>query len=326
MTDPTVTNLFKWDQRVDAGYFTYRQRWGDFGVMPGLRAEAAEVSTDQVTAAITGNQRYFRLYPTLAVTFDLNLNWQLQVDYSQRVRRPNGQDLNPFPQFQDPSSRQAGNPNLRPEEAHSLEAGVQYHQGDVSYLATLFYKYTYDGVTLVSEFVNPTTLLTTEVNLASTQSGGLELAATTAPWKALTLNASGDFYDNQIDATNLGYSTDRSALAWTGKASAGYASSKATFWQLNANYSGKRLTPQGYRLPTFIANFGVKHDFKGKRWSAVFTISDLFHSLKDETVLDTPTLHDDAVRRRSARIFSAGLIWNFGAPAKGKPDVFQFDN
>lgn len=326
VTDPTVTNLFKLDQTVDALYGTYRQRWGEFGAMLGLRAEAADVRTDQVTAAIAGDQRYLRLYPTLHTTDDLTPAWQLQLNYSHRVHRPESDDLNPYPQYQDPYNLRAGNPQLRPEEIHSLEAGVQYRQDDTTYVATLFYRYSYNGFTTISEFVSPTTLLTTEENLATTQSGGLELAATVSPWKALSLNASGDLYSSQISAANLGYAGDRSAFAWTGKGSVEYSSSKATLWQLNANYSARRLTPQGYRLPTFVANFGVKHDFKGRRWSAVFTISDLFDSLKDETRLDTPTLHDDALRRRSSRNFSAGLIWNFGSPKKGKVDAFQFDN
>jgi outer membrane receptor protein involved in Fe transport len=327
LNDPAVTNLFVLDQTVTALYGTYRRAFGSFAALAGARVEEAEVQTDQVTAAIAGSQRYARLYPSLHLTYDLTETQELQLNYSHRVRRPDYDDLNPYPEYQDPYNLRAGNPALRPEEAHSLEAGYQYKRDDTTYLGTLFYRYSYNGFTTVSQYINSTTLLTTEENLAETQSGGLELAATTTPWAALSLNASGDVYYNEIDASNLGYSTTLSTYAWAGKLSADYAWSKATTWQLNCIYTAKRLTPQGYRRPTFVTNLGLKHELKGRNVSLVFTVSDLFNSLKEETVLNTPALREDATRRRSSRIFYAGVVYAFGAgKKKGKDDALQFDN
>jgi len=56
-------------------------------------------------------------------------------------------------------------------------------------------------------------------------------------------------------------------------------------------------------------------------------VSDLFNSLKERTVIDTPVLHEDVTRRRSSRIIYAGLIFNFGkAVKKKKDDTLQFDS
>jgi len=79
-------------------------------------------------------------------------------------------------------------------------------------------------------------------------------------------------------------------------------------------------------LPTFVANLGLRHDFKDKKSAVILTISDLFNSLKDRTHLDTPALHEDITRRRSARIVYVGYIYNFGKPAKKPKDDLQFDN
>lgn len=325
--DPAITNDFILDQRVTALYGTYRRIFGDFAAQAGLRFEGADVRTDQVTAGIAADQTYSRLYPTLHLTYALTDTQQLQLNYSHRVRRPESDDLNPYPEYQDPYNLRAGNPYLKPEEAHSVEAGWQYKEEDTTYLASVFYKYSYNGFTTVSRYLDATTLLTTEENLAENQSGGLELAATTSPWKALSLNASGDVYYNQIDASNLGYSSSKSTIAWAGKLSADYTWTPQTLLQFNCTYNAKRLTPQGYRLPTFVANTGIKHDFRGKKWSWVFTVSDVFNSLKEETRLSTPTLVDDSTRRRSSRYFSTGLIYSFGsAKKKGKGDALQFDN
>ena len=326
VTDPAVTNDFDLDQTVNALYATYEQRFGKFGVMGGLRFEHAEVATDQITSAIKGDQTYLRLYPTLHLAYDLTDTSQLQLNYSHRVRRPESDDLNPFPAYQDPYNLRAGNPYLRPEEVHLVETGYQYKDDDSTYLGTVYYKYSYNGFTTVSRYISSTTLLTTEENLAKNQSGGLELAATTKPWKPLSLNASANIFYNQIDASNLGYSTKKSTFAGMGKLSAEYAFSDLTMAQFNTNYTAKRLTPQGYRLPTFVANFGLKHEIKSRNLTLVLTVSDLFDTLKEETKLSTPLLTDDSSRRRSSRFVYAGVIYSFGGSKKKKDDSMQFDN
>jgi len=326
VNNTNLTNEFILRQTVTALYGTYERTFGNFGALVGLRGEEAETKADQVTAAIRANQHYYRLYPSLHLAYNISATGQLQLSYSHRVRRPEADDFNPYPEYQDPYNLRAGNPRLKPEETHSIEGAYQYKNGDATYLGALFYRYTYNTFTTVSQYINSTTLLTTEENIGRSRSGGLELAATDSPWKPLSLNASGDIYYNQIDASNLGYTSYRSTFAWTAKMSAEYAWSKTTLWQFNLNYTAKRLTPQGYRLPTFVADLGVKHELR-KNLSAVVAISNLFNSQKEETKLDTPVLHDDSVRRRNTRYLYVGLVYSFGSEKKkGKSDILQFEN
>jgi len=326
VNNTSLTNEFILQQVIAALYGTYERAFGNFGALVGVRLEDAEIKTDQVTAALAAKQRYYRLYPSLHLAYDVSATGQIQLSYSHRVQRPEADDFNPYPEYQDPYNLRAGNPNLKPAEVHSIEGGYQYKNGDTTYLGTLFYRYAYNMFTTVSRYINSTTLLTTEENIGKSNSGGLELAADVSPWKPLSLNASGDVYYNQINASNLGYGTYRSTMAWTAKMSADYAWSKATLWQFNLNYTAKRLTPQGYRLPTFVANLGVKHDLKSNL-SFVVAVSDLFNSQKEETKLDTPVLHDDYTRRRNSRYFYLGLVYSFGsAEKKKKPEILQFEN
>lgn len=321
-----LTNEFKLRQTITALYGTYAFAFGKFGAEAGVRLEAASIRSDQVTAALTFNQRYLKPYPTLHLTYELTATGELQLSYSDRVNRPEADDFNPYPEYQDPYNLRAGNPDLKPEEVHSIEGGYQYKNQETTYLAALFYKYAVNSFTTVSEYINSTTLLTTEENLGKNQSGGAEFAATASPWSPLTLNASGNVYYNQIDASNLGFSSKQSDIAWTGKLNADYAWSKKTVLQFSANYRGKRLTPQGYRLSTFGADLGIRHELRSNL-SAVLVASDLFNSEKDETILDTPVLHDDSSRRRNSRYFYVGFVYSFGSmKKKGKDDVLQFEN
>jgi outer membrane receptor protein involved in Fe transport len=333
--DTTRSNRFIYSDTIHALYATYGRPIGSFGFLAGVRLEQAYIDTHQVTANIFGSNDYFRLYPSLHLSYNVTENGQIQLNYSHRVRRPEGDDLNPFPEYQDPFNLRAGNPHLKPEDTHSIETGYQYKKDDTTYLGTVYYRETYHGMTEVTRYVNGVTflpdpsspvLLTTKENLATSRSSGLELAATRSFGSLMSLNFSSNVYRNQIDASNLGFSTHKSAIAWNAKLSANIHASKNDLIQFNTNYTAKRLTPQGYRLPTYVANIGLRHDFKDKKLAMILTVSDVFNSLKDRTHLDTPALHEDITRRRSPRILYVGFIYNFGKPAKKAKEDMQFDN
>ena len=326
IVDATRTNHFIYDAAIHAFYGTFARKFGAGGLLAGLRFEHAAIDTNQVTARLLGSNDYNRFYPSLHTSYDLTTTQQLQLNYSHRVRRPEGDDLNPYPEYQDPFNLRAGNPKLVPEDIHSIEAGWQHRKADTAYLATVYYRYRYHGMTSVTRYVDSVTLLTTKENLGSSRSGGVELGANTRLKERLSLNFSANAYQNQIDASNLGFSARRSAFAWDAKLNANFDVTKSTLVQLNTNYSAKRLTPQGYRYPTSIANVGLRHNFADKKTAFIFTVSDVFNSLRERTHIDTPTLQQDITRRRTSRIAYVGLIYSFGKPAKKpKKDDLQFD-
>lgn len=323
----TRTNRFIYQDHLHALYLTYGQPVGKFGFLAGLRFEDSVIDTNQVTARLVDKTSYTRLYPSLHLSYNLTETGQLQLNYSHRIHRPESDDLNPFPEYQDPYNLRAGNPHLLPEDTHSVEAGYQYKKDNTTYLATVYYRQTYHAFTTITRYIDAVTLLTTHENLSTNRSGGLELAATRDLGKDLTLNFSSNAFYSEIDASNLGYSANRSAIAWNAKLNASWHATKADLVQFNTNYTAKRLTAQGDRMPTYIANVGLRHDFADKKTAFVFTVSDLFNSLKERSVINTPTLHDDITRRRSSRIVYAGFIYNFGkATKKKKDDAIQFDD
>lgn len=322
--DPTRTNRFIYRDWIDAAYATYGRTFGSFGFQAGLRGERTLVHTDEVTLQQTSRTEYYRLHPTLHLSYNLTAASQLLLNYSHRVHRPEGEDLDPFPEYQDPYNLRAGNPQLRPEETHSLEAGYQYHADDTTYLIGGYFRDTYHAFTTVTRYIDAVTLLTTQENLATNRSGGLELAAARSVGSRLKINFSADGYYNEVDASNLGFAGHRSTVTWDAKLNADWHAAKADTIQLNTNFTARRLTAQGYRLPMYYANLGWRHDFAHRKFAFVLTVSDLFDTLKERTIVDTPTLHDDYTRRRSSRIVYAGFTYTFGQPAK-KAKSLEYD-
>ncbi len=327
LVDTAKTNRFIYHDVIHALYTTYARTFGRFGMLGGLRMEQTYIDTNQVTAHITGQNNYFRLYPSLHLSYNLTDTGQLQLNYSHRIHHPESDDLNPFPEYQDPYNLRAGNPYLRPEDTDSFESGYQFKQDNTTLLAALYYRYTYHAFTDFTRYIDSTTLLTTKENLTANRSGGLELAATADLWSRVTLNFSANAFRSEIDASNLGFSTARSATAWSAKLNANWRATPRDTVQFNTNYTAKRLTAQGYRLPTFVANIGLRHELTDRRTAFVLTVSDVFNSLEEKTVIDTPILHDFITRRRSSRIIYLGITYNLGQPTKKKKDdALQFDN
>lgn len=327
LPDPARTNRFIYRDSIQALFATYGRPFGRFGLLAGLRAERARVDTEQVTLSQTARNSYTRLHPTLHLSYNLSETSQLQLNYSHRVHRPDGEDLNPFPEYQDPFNLRTGNPNLRPEETHSIETGYQDHRNTSNYLATAYYRETHNAFTTVTRYIDASTLLTTQENLASNRAGGLELAAAAEVGSRLAFNFSSNAFVSEVDAGNLGYPGTRSALAWEAKLNADWHVSPTDLIQLNTNYRARRLTAQGYRLPSFIANVGFRHEFKTRNLALTLVASDLLNSFKERTLVDTAILHDEITRRRNSRTVFIGFVYSFGqTKKKTKPETLKVDD
>lgn len=325
--DAAKSNRFIVDSTIHAFYTTYGQAFGKFGLLAGLRPELTQLTSRLVNTGQLIPNDYNRVYPTLHLAYQATDRHEFQLNYSHRVHRPESEDLNPFPEYQDPFNVRAGNPYLKPEDIHSLEAGYSFRQGDTSVTSTVYHRYTYHGFTTFTRDIGGGVLLTTRENLSVNRATGFELTANTEMGKLLSLNFSSNTFFNTIDASNLGFTATKSDVSWTAKLGATLHLPANTQFQFNANYAATRLTPQGYRRPSFVANAGLRHDFRQKKMALVLTVSDVFNSLKESTVIDTPVLRGETLRRRSARIIYLGFIYNFGQPAKKpKDDPLKFDN
>ena len=325
--DTVKSNRFIINSTNHAFYATYGQAFGKFGLLAGLRPE---LTTQQSRLVNTGQlipNDYNRVYPTLHLAYHATDRHELQLNYSHRVRRPEIDDLNPFPDYQDPFNLRAGNPRLKPEDIHSIEAGYSFQPGDSSITSTLYHRYTYHGFTSFTRDIGGGVLLTTRENLAVNRATGFELTANTEVGKLLSLNFSSNTFFNTIDASDLGFTSTKSDVSWSAKLGATLHVSARTLFQFNTNYSSARLTPQGSRRPSYVANAGLRHDLWQKKVALVLTVSDVFNSLKETTVFDTPMLRGENMRRRSSRIVYLGFIYNFGQSAKKpKDDSLKFDN
>jgi outer membrane receptor protein involved in Fe transport len=325
-TDTAKTNRFIFDETVHALYATYAHSLGKFGFLAGLRAEQAFIDSRLFATDTTIPNNYFRLYPSLHLSYAAAEDHELQLNYSHRVRRPEGDDLNPFPEYRDPQKISAGNPFLKPEDIHSIELGHQFSKDETSVVTTAYYRYRYNSLTEITRPIDPTTQLTTKANLGSSRALGLELAADSPLTSHATINVSANAFLDTIDASNLGYSRSRSAFSWIAKASATLRPAQNTLVQITTNYTSDRLTPQGHKGSSYIVSIGLRQEIWQRKAAIIFTASDIFDSLRERTTLHTTELRETTERRRSPRILYLGVLYKFGQQGKKtQDDALKFD-
>ncbi len=327
MQDIGISNHFKYNENIHALYSSVEHEIGKFGFLAGLRAEQAYVKSELITNNTAIHTEYFKVYPTLHMAYNLSEKNEIQLNYSHRINRPEGDELNPFPEYQDPYNLREGNPYLKPEDIHSVELGYQYKQSNTTFLTTIYDRYTYNGITEIKRYINDSVLLTTRENLTISNSAGLEVVMSSTIAKVISFNLSSNIFYNQIDASNLGYTEKKSNIVWTLNLNANVNFTKSTMFQINSNYSSEKLTPQGKQLPTFVVNMGLRQDLWKKKAAIIITVSDVFNTLRYRSELDTPFLYDKLMRKRSPRIIYAGFTYNFGKKnKKQKDEQIKFDN
>jgi outer membrane receptor protein involved in Fe transport len=319
--DPLLTNLFFYEQALSQAYATYQQPVGDLTVLAGLRYEKSAL--DLATTGRRDENNTADWLPSLHLSYPLSERQTLTASYSERLQRPGPFDLNPVPFMLDPLNYRIGNPNLKPQETRSFELGWQYRKAPLLAMATLYYRQNDKVMSDVVTDIGGGVFVTTKANGAQSRNGGLELVLNGKLSKTLTYNLSSNLFWAQLDGSNLGFTEDRSAVTASGRGSLSWQATPKDLLQVNGFLSGKRLTAQGYAMPSAGIDLGYRRKID-ERLSLVVTVQDVLGLYRDKQVIDTPALKSLVVRDVDARMLRVSLAWTFGTGKARKDPGFDF--
>lgn len=310
-TNNAVKSRFLFNQQIHAVYALYGQSIESFSFKAGLRAEQTFIKSHLTfpTDSLIPNN-YFKVFPTLHLAYDFSDNKQLSLSYSKRLNRPDPDELNPFPEFSDPRNAEAGNPNLKPEQIHSLELGYQYSSNAFSISSSLYYRYKYDAFTALFENIGDSIVLYTTTNLNTRQSGGLEGVLSGSLFGFWTYSLTADVFYTTINASNLGY-TNKSSISGNLKGYSLFRFAKNSSVQLNAYYYFPSITPQGKRDAFYYFNIGFKQNLFKNRASITLTGTDVFHTYEIKYNIQSSALDQFTTIQRRQPVFYIGCIWRF---------------
>ena len=350
--DESLYNRFLYNQDVHALYMTYGGKWDKLSYQAGLRGEYWRVDTRSLDfdqefngkASETFEKDYFKLFPSAFISYALPKNNELQVNYTRRLRRPWGGQLNSFRNISDASNISFGNPELTPEYSHSFELNYikSWESGHTLSLSG-YYRSTDDVIQRI-RFLNTedNVMYTTSENVAKSQASGLEIVGKDKLFKILDLTTTVNLYYSKLDGfsylpqgaeTPVIGDTDES-FAWNVRMIANLSLPWGVSLQGTGNYNSKQLMAQGHREPNYSVDLGLRKSFLSDKLTLSINARDLLDSRKFRTVTAGDGFWQDSENWRGGRRVGFTLTYNFGNMNKKKdksksrseePDMFDME-
>ena len=316
-------NRFIYDMDVHALYATTNMKFGPLGVMTGLRGEYWKVDTksyDYYENEEAFKKDYFQLFPSLFLNYELTKTSQLQLNYTRRLRRPWGGQLNSFKNTHDASMIEFGNPMLTPEYTnsfslnylktwpeHTLSIGT-YYRPTTDVMQRIRYQAVYEG---------QATMFMTNLNVAKSQSAGAEVILKDKLWRILDLTTTLNAYYYKLDGFNTivegqpvtGESDEN--FAWDARLLASVILPYNITVQATGNYRSRSVITQGYRKANGSLDLGLRKTFFNKQFALALNWRDVFNTRHWENYTEGPTFWRHQKNWRDPRI-NIQLTWNFG--------------
>lgn len=287
--DPEYYNKFNYRQDIQALYASVGGRFGDFNFQGGLRGEYWHLETkslgymqdDKDVKAYTTDK--FALFPSAFVSYSLPQGNELQVNYTRRIQRPWGGQLNSFVNISDPTNISYGNPYLQPQYSNSFELNY-IKTWDMHMLSLSGYYRSTDNVIQRISFIRNGVMNTTYDNVSKSASTGAELVVKDRFFKILELTTTVNLFYYKLDGFSYlpvdadkpvaGKSQDN--LSWNIRAMASVMLPWGISLQVRGGYNAKQITAQGYREPMYRMDAGVKKSFN--KWSVSINMRDILNS------------------------------------------------
>lgn len=112
--DPLRSNVFKYQERISAAYFSYSHSLGKLQLNGALRIEHTNSIANAITIDSLVERNYAKWLPSFETSYSFNKSSQLSLSFSRKLTRPPFSQLNPFRFYFSALNYWIGNPYLQP--------------------------------------------------------------------------------------------------------------------------------------------------------------------------------------------------------------------
>ncbi|MDR2383785.1 MAG: TonB-dependent receptor [Prevotellaceae bacterium] len=318
---PELFNRFVYNQDIQALYSTYTGRLNKFGYQLGLRGEYSNIKTRSLGYGETGipfhNNDYFDWFPSLFLSYALPSDNEIQVNYTRRITRPRGPQINSFKNITDSTNISFGNPDLLPEYSNSFE--LNYIKSWTNHILSFsgYYRST-DNIVQRISYLDGNIMKSSFENIAGTLSAGTEFVLKNKFTRFVDITTTINLYYRHLDGFSYipeGVTVPVTGIAqedfsWDAKMIASFILPKLFSFQLTGDYRARQLIAQGYRKANYSLDAGIRRVF-GKI-SVSVNARDIFNSRKWHTVTSGTGFSQDSKNWRGGRFVGLNITYNFG--------------
>lgn len=337
--DRDYFNRFIYDIDIHALYATVTTKLGRLGIMAGLRGEYWRVNTesydydqerDPALRDEPFKKDYFQLFPSLFLNYPLTETSQLQLNYTRRLRRPWGGQLNSFRNTRDATMVSFGNPELTPEFTHAFSLNYLKTWTDHTLSVGTYYRPTTDVIQSV-RWNKDGVMYSTHQNVTGSRSAGMELILKDKLFRILDLTTTVNAYyykldgfSYEIDGVTVTGQSDEN-FSWDARILAGLILPYDISLQATGNYRSRSVITQGYRKPTASLDLGLRKSMFNKMLTFSVNWRDVFGTRKWETFTEGEDFTRHQKNWRDPRV-NFVVTWNFGNMAGSKKKQRQEDS
>ena len=321
----SISNIFTYNENVNALYSQYGNKFGKFSFLLGLRMEntqlkgevAADVQSIPGDVDLNFDKNYTGLFPTVNLIYELGERESLTLGYNRRINRPRGYFINPFPSRSSEANIFQGNPDLDPAYASAFDLGYLRRWDKLTLTSSIYYQYETDAFERIQEDTglftsNGTPIIRTlPINLATNQRYGFEAGMLYNPAKWLRLNGSFNFFKFVTEGTfnDIDYGAENTS--WFARFSSKISLPAKIDWQTNAFYRGPSNNSQTESEGIFSLNLALSKDIIDQNGTLAFNVSDLLNSRKRSSVTQTDSFISSSEFQWRERQFTLSFTYRF---------------
>jgi len=307
--NPLYSNSLVFKRNLQSLYGIYANQLLGFEYQLGLRGEYTKRSVKNEQSDLPSELERFDYFPTLHLSRKIGEQDQAQINYSRRIRRPRGRDLDPFINYMDPNTVRIGNPDLLPEYVDSYELNFQKGLGKSWISLETYYRITHDAMTRVMEITEDGTRVLTMKNLNEEKSMGAELMLNLLVNKWFNFNLSGNLYQYQLSGNVMDSDVNSSSTNYDSRFNANFRITPSTKLQFQGFYQGPTVTAQGKREDFLMTSAAVKQDFFKEKLSATLQIRDIFGTASSSFTNVGDNFYDTISMKRESQVVMLTLSY-----------------
>lgn len=308
----SLSNGYDFTENVYAGYFSFRDKKGNFGYQLGARAEYTE-TLGEVTQ---GDQRipnnYFNIFPSAFLSYTLGTENELTANYTRRISRPRIWDLSPIYRIRDQYNFSIGNPFLQPEFTDSYEVG--YTKGWERYLlnATVYHRYSTNIETRITRLTDENVAIQSRENADTRSSTGFELVNQFQVSNNFDATLTGNLFYSRVDGGNIEEGFTNENFSWTLNFLGNLLVPGWFSIQTQGNYRGPIVLPQGQIEPQWSLNIGLSREVLDGKGTISLNVSDIFNTRNFRVTTEDPRFTQFRQFQRETRIGTLAFTYRFG--------------
>ncbi|MEO6302304.1 MAG: outer membrane beta-barrel protein [Bacteroidia bacterium] len=310
--DTNFSNVFAYNERVDAGYLNLQKQFKKIGVQFGLRGENTTVSAESRTSKVQFTRNYFQIFPVISFDYNPSETNSFQLSYNRRINRPQYNLFNPYKVFLNLLVTSVGNPYLMPEFSNTIEFTYGYKGSiyqSLTYYAVnnnIFY-YPVQNDSTKETLHKISNLNDSKFNIGTYS---IFIQKEIKKWWSVTFNGALNIY-------SFSGVIDGSVYAGSSLPFYLYINNRFIFpkkWtvEIGGFYGSRNLSGVYDNKERWALNVGVKKSILKEKLNISFGVNDIFYTQINRSSVSFQNQNTNLRSTFDSRRFTIGLSYSFG--------------